>query len=306
LRAATLAGFAAVLVVSHAEAQQQPKDVTIGPKTIPLGLNVGDLKLPKGFVFIGKETARQIEEEQGNKDDSVLGIVQPAEEEWGAILRYKDVGYVRDSEADKMNADSMLEDYREGTKQQNEARKEAGDTEEQMEVVGWYKPPVYNRSTHTLSWAIIGRSMPSGHEVINCNSLVFGRHGYFETIVVGDNKQAAALGPKLGVLGSMTNFRRGEDYASFKRGDRVSDLTMAGLVTGGAAAAAYGAAKVGLLGKLGKLLLVIALALKKAVVLVIAVVAGGVKALWAKVTGRGKPPEVVAADGPNPPDVPTV
>jgi len=57
---------------------------------------------------------------------------------------------------------------------------------------------------------------------------------------------------------------------------------MAGLITGGAAAAAYGAAKVGLLGKIGVLLL----GLKKGLIVILAAMAAGFRKLKERMTAR--------------------
>ena len=218
--------------------------------------------------------------------EGVLGLVSDGTEglEWFALLRYVECGYIRDDEADKMDAGELLRSIKENTDRDNEGRRKQGG--KGMEIIGWYKPPVYNRAIHALSWSITAHDEGSSSQIINCTLLMLGRYGLMSCTVVGDQKDAAALQQKLDQMAVAINFPSGRDYASWRNGDKVAEVTMAGLVTGGAAAAAYGAAKVGLLGKLDNMFLIVVLALKKAFILVIAAIAGGVRWLKAKMSGR--------------------
>lgn len=245
-----------------------------GPKTLPLGANIAQLHLPQNFIYLDKSQTNKFLMEQGDKpEEGSLGLVAEENDDWFALLRYDDIGYVKDDEASSLNGDTLLNEIRTNTEKSNEERRQKGAAT--MQVVGWYQAPSYNNATHTLSWAVIGKESSSPNQVINYTSIVFGRHGIMDTTVVGDYAKAATLRPKLAQVNGLVNFQTGEDYASFRRGDRMSDLTMTGLITGGAAATAFGLAKTGLLAKLGKFL-----------VIGLAAIGAALKKLWDAITNR--------------------
>ena len=278
---------ALTLHLSPAFAQKLESKPTMGPNSVQLGTGVGKLNIPKGYAFIGKEdTHRLLEEPGARRDEHILGMIAPetGPGDWFAVLSYIDTGYIKDDEADSMKPDTLLREIKDNTDKENADRKEKGLST--IEVVGWQQPPHYDHVKHSLIWSIIGKESGRSDQVINHTSVVFGREGIMTETVVGDYSKAAALQPKLSAVGNMVTFNVGKDYGSFRSGDRVSDLTMTGLVTGGAAAAAYGAAKLGLLGKLGNYIVLAFLALKKAAIVVVVAIGGAIKALWAKITGR--------------------
>jgi uncharacterized membrane-anchored protein len=79
-----------------------------------------------------------------------------------------------------------------------------------------------------------------------------------------------------------TEFKAGSKYADHQSGDKTAEYGLAGLVAGGAGLGA--AVKLGLFAKLGKILLAVALAGKK--LIVIAVVGAG--ALLKRLFSRGE------------------
>ena len=68
-----------VLLLSPISAICQEKDhLLVGPTKVPLGKDIASINLPKGYVFIKEDVAKQILEEQGNSAEGVLGLVLPA------------------------------------------------------------------------------------------------------------------------------------------------------------------------------------------------------------------------------------
>jgi uncharacterized membrane-anchored protein len=265
--------------------------VITGPATVPLGANEGQLKLPQGMLYLDKKSTAELLERSGEPaDEYAVGAVTDEESkfDWTGLLRYVDCGYIKDDEADSLNADDLLTTIRENTEKENEERKQKGSPT--MQVSGWYRPPAYNRATHRLTWSIIGQEQGGASRTVNLTAILLGRNGIMACTIVGDLKDAAQLQPKLDRVSSALVFTQGRDYTAWRSGDKVSELTMTGLVTGGAAAAAYGAAKMGLLAKLGKLLLVILLAMKKAFIVVIAAIGGVWRWLMAKLGRRSQSP----------------
>ena len=70
---------------------------------------------------------------------------------WAVFLTYHDEGHVDDSEAKDIDYDDMLKDMKEGTEDNNEARKEAGYPP--MHLLSWAEPPRYDAATKKLYWA---------------------------------------------------------------------------------------------------------------------------------------------------------
>src|SRR5205814_1908667 len=128
-------------------------------------------------------------------DDAVGAVAEAANEDWTAIISYRATGYVKDDDAGSMNAASILKDMRESAEQMNESRREKGVSE--IEVVGWSKEPKYDRGSHTLSWAIIGKEKGTGQEFLNDTAIVFGRFGMMDCTVIGDVPKAEMLHGKL-------------------------------------------------------------------------------------------------------------
>lgn len=256
-----------------------------GPQKITLGDNIASIDLPSDLVFFDKnDTKKLFEEAKEPYDDSSQGVIMQDGSQWFALFRYADTGYIKDDDADRLNADDLLNIMKKNTQEANKKRKEMGSTP--IEIVGWAKLPSYNRVTHTLTWSVIVREEQSQKQVLNYSSVVLGRYGILTCTVVDDYENASLLQPKMDRLTTATSFTHGRKYEQWVQGDKVSDITMTGLITGGAAAAAYGAAKAGILAKLGKLLLVLLLSLKKAALLLLVPIGIFFKWLWNKLTGK--------------------
>src|SRR5579884_1802623 len=276
-----------LFAADRGSAQKPPPGVTLGPSRVTLSGRAGQVSLPANYVFVDGSKAAELLTREGENDvKGVVGLVaqRHAAVEWSAILRYADCGYIKDDEAGKMDADSILNDIKSNTEKENEQGRAHG--AKPISVVGWYKKPAYDRSAHVLSWSVLGHEEGAPFNVLNVTSVLFGRYGILISTVVGDEKDAVKLQPQVERVNASLSFPTGADYASYRSGDKVSDVTMTGLVTGGAAAVLYGAAKIGLLAKLGKLIIVAILAMKKAFILVIAAAAGFVRKLKARVTGK--------------------
>lgn len=236
---------------SLAEAEGPKIDWKQGPSTADLGNKVAELKVPDRFVFAGAEDTKKLMESFGNPADGTeVGFLAPADENetWFVVFEYHDVGYIKDADKEKIDADALLKSIREGTEEANKARKEKGMGT--ITVVGWDEPPRYDTTSHNLVWAIRGRGS-DGHEVVNYNSRILGREGYTSVTLVTDPGTLATLKPRLaGILGGFS-YKSGRRYSEWVAGDKVAAYGLTALVAGGAGAAA---AKLGLFGMLGKFL----------------------------------------------------
>jgi len=217
-----------------------------GPATVTISAN-SQLKLPERYVFLDAANTAKFEELNQNLSSGNEVMIAPESLDWSAYFVFEDEGYVKDDE--KIDADAILKSLREGTEQANEERERRGWAP--LHVTGWSIPPAYNNSTRRLEWATSLESQ--GHAGNNFFTKVLGRRGYTSIVLVaspeGTNAAVADLNDVLEGYG----FNSGETYAEWKPGDKVAEYGLAGLIVGGAAAAAV---KTGLFKGLWKILLV--------------------------------------------------
>lgn len=200
-----------------------------------------ELQIPTGFRFLPGSEASKLIELMGNiSSKEELGLIGTEDLSWFVVFFFDEVGYVKEDEKDELDADKMAATMREGLVESNEVRRERG--VEALEFDGWAIPPRYNTETKQLEWAQRLRSV-SGVSV-NYNTRVLGRRGVMRVILVTDPELLDATLPGYRSLMSTFKFVEGEDYASFRDGDKIAEYGLVALVAGGAGAVA---AKTGLL-----------------------------------------------------------
>ncbi len=258
--------MAAALLAQEGQQGPPPIDWQDGPTVGHLG-DLAEIKVPEGYRFVGKEGALKFMElSQNPTSGRELGVIVPNvqnnEDFWFIIFEFDEIGYVKDDEKDKLDAEAILSSIREGTEAANEVRKERGWPT--MEVVGWQKSPFYDPNTNNLTWGIRGRSSDSQGESINYSVRLLGRRGAMSVDLVMVPQQAAAVVPQFDGLISGFSYNSGHTYAEFKSGDKIAAYGLTALIAGGAGAVAL---KTGLLQKFWKVIVagVVALlaALKK-------------------------------------------
>lgn len=280
-------GAAAAAPAGSAAAEEVPADLppevlerirqieSIGWKHGP---TTGDLKqatimVPEGAMFAdGSGTRKYLELNHNPTSGEELGMVVAEDLSWFVIFDFSDIGYVKDDEKDEIDANAILTSLREGTAEGNKVRKQRGwDT---VTVEGWASPPRYEPTTHNLEWATTLKNDKTNNKSVNHDIRMLGRAGVMQAgLVVAPENYTQTL-PNTRKLLEGFEFKDGQRYSEFKPGDRVAEIGLIGLMTGGAVAVA---AKTGILAKLGKGIFKIG-----AVILA----AGG--ALLSKIFGRKK------------------
>jgi len=252
-----------------------------GPQIITLDNKIGRIDLPAGYLYLNKaETERLYKDNKEPFDNCIMASVFDQNSNCFAILSYEEIGHIKDFDADRLDTDAVLREIRRGTAEANQQRKEHGAAE--LEVAGWDSPPQYDKIDHVLQWAIRAREKGSGQYVLNHNAVLLGRSGTLGCVVVGQSSDAAKMDAMRALLSKKIVFSPGNDYQSWRQGDKVSDITLASLITGGAATAAYAASKGGFLAKLGALLI----SLKKVLILIVIAAAGLLKKIWDSASGN--------------------
>ncbi len=226
-------------------------DVQRGPVEGKVG-EVATLQVASGFAFIPQGSAKEFMQKTGNlPSGNELGIfIDPDEKTgWFSIFEFEEVGFIKDPEKEKLDADEILASIKEGNDAANAERKKMGS--DTIDIVGWHTPPFFNQETKRLEWAILGRSKDG--DVVNYKTRILGRTGVMSVVLVcGPQELNAALKSFSKVLDSYS-FTSGNKYSEWKTGDKVAAIGLGALILGGIGA------KTGLLQKLFKFIWVIVL-----------------------------------------------
>lgn len=239
----------------------------VGPKKVDLGHQL-EIDLPEGFLYLDPAQAAKFMESLGNLGNhDLLGVVAQPESSWIVTIRFTEDGYVKDDEAEKMDAEEILKAIREGTDEANQERAKKGF--KALHVVGWSEPPRYARDRHHLIWGIRGQSEEQGaEEVVNFNTRVLGRAGFASLNLIDGAGNIEASKPSVAKLLAAIHYQPGARYEDFdSKKDKVAEYGLAALVVGGAGAAALKLVKIGLLAKFGGKLVALLIAFKKGIIL---------------------------------------
>jgi len=242
---------------------------------IDLRNGLAKLTVPKEFNYLGPEDAEKVLVKLwGNppSETKLLGMLMPAgltplnTNCWVVTIDYSEDGYVKDSDASKINYDDLLKQMQKGVEESNAERQKHGYPT--VQLVGWAAPPRYDAETHKLYWAKDLKFEGTEGDTLNYNIRMLGRRGVLELDAVAGVNQFAEIDAQTPQILGMVDFKEGNRYADFDpKTDKVAKYGIAALVAGGALALA---AKAGIF----KLLWVGLLAFKKFVIIgVIAVVA---------------------------------
>jgi len=220
----------------------------MGPTTVKLGTRA-TLNVPDGYAFLDPAGTRSLNTILHDPSTSVdQYTLAPKSLKWIALFSYQDIGYVKDDE--KLDADAILQSYREGTERANEERRERGWNE--VHVVGWYTPPQYDSQIKSLAWSILGEDAANHQRIVNYDTRLLGRHGVMSvTVISSQDYLSSAITDFKDTLAGF-QFAPGESYAEYRPGDRVAEYGLAALITGGALAVA---AKKGLFTVIGSFLI---------------------------------------------------
>lgn len=257
-----------------AAAEEEVQWVDGEGQQVQLDNGVASFKLEEGLMFLdGNNTRAWKKQIQSVPSEEEIGTVIPDDEDstWIAIFEYTDSGYIEDSEKDNIDADALLDSYKEGTAEDNKEK----DPSMHLFVDDWDVKPTYDADSNRLVWSLLAHNARN-EKIINYNMRVLTRSGYISIILVSDPEHLQADRKELEqrVLSTfqVTAGKRYEDYD--KSTDKKAEYGLTGLVLGGAGVAV---AK-----KLGFLAL-----LKKFWIVIVAAIVG----VWRLITGKKKKQE---------------
>ena len=218
---------------------------------------IASLDIPEGCRFTDARGAKKFMELTENPfNGSEVGALtcetatpgNPADPEvWFVIFEYDESGYVKDGEKTALDADKILATLREGQAAGNVERRKRG--WEELEIGGWMREPYYDEETNNLTWAV--SVLASGDTSVNHSVRLLGREGVLKADLVSDPGGFALAMPTFTQVVDGTIFVPGKKYSEWRDGDKVAAYGLTALVAGGAGAAAL---KLGLFGKLWKLI----------------------------------------------------
>ena len=245
----------------RAEAPDSSIDWQLGPTVAKVG-DVAEITVPAGYRFTGGDGARRVLElTQNPASGKELGILAPAASEahaWFVIFTFRNTGYVKDDEKDKLDADKILKAISRGTEAANDVRKQRG--WEPVYVVGWSRKPFYNPQSNNLTWAVRGRTgarevQPGTQpdDAINYSTRILGREGTMNVDLVVSPEEFDDTVDQFESIMSQFRYTEGHRYAEWKPGDPIAKYGLTSLIVGGAGAVAL---QTGLLAKLWKVIVI--------------------------------------------------
>jgi uncharacterized membrane-anchored protein len=245
---------------SPAETGAAEESVSEGPAlsyqtgNIVLPNKVATLHLAGNYRYLDPAETEKLLVAWGNQPgNETQGSIVPTEvdpltpEGWAVILTYENDGHVDDSDAKDIDYDDMLKDMKQGTEDNNEARKQAG--YEAVHLLGWAEKPHYDSEAKKLYWAKELQFEGSGSNTLNYDVRVLGREGVLSMNAVASIGQLTQIRSDMKPLIQVAEFNEGYRYAEFNsKTDRMAEYGLGALIAGGVAA------KLGLFGKLFALL----------------------------------------------------
>lgn len=249
--------------VVHADAETQELNWVEGSGQ-EVGLStIAKLKLQTGLLFLDKDNTIANELSYGGvPSNKEIGSVYPMgeNENWSVFFDYDDIGHIADDEKNDIDADALLQSYKDGTEAANKETTE----ENHLFVDGWDVPPTYDDNLHSLKWSLLAHDN-NNETLINYNVRLLTREGYVSAVLVSDPTHLAEDKKTFeDIVLSNFSVNSGEGYADFDEStDKLAEMGLTGLIVGGAGLVV--AKKVGLIAML------VILVKKFGIVLVVAI-----------------------------------
>lgn len=248
--------WAGKLVVVVAIAMLSAGSAQAADRVFKLG-DQAQINLPEGILALdGQQTQEMLRASGEPVSNREVGFLTPdaKEHSWSVFFEFDPIGYVKDDEKDKLDADAILESIKQGTEAANEIRRKNNSPE--MHITGWHTKPTYNPTSKNLEWCT--SATVAGESLLNYNIRMLGREGVMEITLVTDPASLDQNLPKVRSLLGGYSFVSGKNYADWVAGDKIAEYGLTALIAGGAAAVAL---KTGLLQKLLKPIIIGVLAL---------------------------------------------
>ncbi len=224
-----------------AEAPAEPK-IHLHPLHghVEISGGLAALEVPPSFGYIEPSEANELlTKGWGNPPGTkTLGMILPdgiepvSDEGWGVIITYQDDGHVSDEDAQKIDYADLLKDMQADAKTDNEERTKQGF--EPIAIVGWAKPPRYDRATRKLYWAKELSFGTAAEHTLNYNIRVLGKEGVLNLNAVAGMHQMAQVEQGMSDVLTFVDFTPTNHYDKFDpKTGKTAAYGIAALVAGG-------------------------------------------------------------------------
>ena len=206
---------------------------TRGPATIQL-LDQGTLRLPAYSLWVPRDQANRLIVAWGNtRSHELVGLVLggTGAHDWTAVMSYTPSGFIKDDDANALDAVRVLRELRQSTDEENESRVARGFPA--VALGEWLQRPTYDAAAKRLIWAfpLTPRDTPGARTTVNYNTRALGRYGYFSLNLLTDPAHFAAEKPVADTLLGGLAYQPGKTYADFNAGtDHVAEYGLAALI----------------------------------------------------------------------------
>ena len=213
------------------------RTIVTKPGLVPLG-SLASLDLQPGSCFVPHDTTKEFMNALGNTFSSeVLGMIIPgSKDDWNLdimiVLESSTSGHILDADANKLDANAILESIRSRTETANVERKNKNQGE--LKVLGWDEPPYYDQPKRLLVWSINTVDFDNGAS-INYNQNMLGRDTLLRMVALGsvDNSKIKQFAKS---AASNITYNPGKRYEDYQPGvDKVAEYGLAALIAGIAA-----------------------------------------------------------------------
>ncbi len=231
--------FAQVVDSTEIRIQSIENSLKYQTGTIELASGNATLNVPKGFRYLDpNQSIFVLTDLWGNPADStILGLLVPenrgvlAANSWVFTIKFDEMGFVKDEDADDINYDDLLKEQQKETNEANPERIKQGYPA--IEFVGWASAPYYDKEKKVLHWAKELRFGEDSLSTLNYNLRILGRKGVFVVNAIATMTELPEVKANIDqVLGSI-QYKEGQTYADFDPElDEVAAWTIGGLVAG--------------------------------------------------------------------------
>ena len=260
-----------VLMIPAAGHAQDPAVNWIdGPAIAVMGDQIAQLHYTSEYVFADAADTRRLMQFIGNPVTQMeVGLIAPrgTNNQWFMIFEYHPIGYIKDAQKERIDADTVLQRIKKAADQTN--KKRVKDRFPALNILGWHRKPYYDVKTSRLVWALLADE--NGQRIVNYNMRLLGRYGYVSAVLVTDAEAFASMSQEVQEILNGFSFKTGKTYAEYVKGDKLSTFGLTALIAGGEAAATT---------KLGVLEL-----LAKGRYYILMIVLFGLSFVWASVRG---------------------
>jgi uncharacterized membrane-anchored protein len=199
----------------------------IGPAATDLG-DSAQISVPEGCRFTDENGARVV---LGSSKEPIpgnlVGLLMPESGQWFAIVQFTGIGYVKDADKNKLDADAILKIYQRDVARQNKEDSGNG-LRAPITDISWELKPSFDPGLNKLEYAV--KSQSAGGGSVNYVVTWLGRRGVLSVTTVCPYLAGLNLASMRDALKGIT-FKDGERYADYETNDRLARVGLAELIT---------------------------------------------------------------------------